>query len=50
MGYGSVIGLIITSQVEPLILEIVLGVVGGVLGSLIRAESQKNRLVLPKEE
>lgn len=50
MGYGSMIGLIITSQLVNLVLEIGLAVAGGILGSFIKTESQKNRTALPKEE
>jgi hypothetical protein len=40
-GFGSMIGLILASQLTPLVLEIVMAVIGGVVGYLINAESKK---------
>ena len=41
-GYGSMMELIIASQLTPMILEIVMAVIGGVVGYAIKSESKKN--------
>ena len=45
LGYGSYISSILLYSVVNVILQIVVAAVGGVLGSLIKAESVKNRPV-----
>ncbi|MFA0833446.1 DUF5518 domain-containing protein [Methanobacterium formicicum] len=50
LGYGDYISSILLYSVMNLILQIVVAAVGGVLGSLIKAESVKNRPVEEIEE
>lgn len=42
-GYGAYLGLLASSMLTYLILEIVVALAGGILGSLIRAESEKTK-------